>query len=96
MIRLRLHVKVVSTTFGRFVFEMVETTVNGIADKIKTLLEKEIGKEVTIVHGEKRLGDVKRNYSDITKAREVLGFSPDFDLEMGLKNTLEYFKAKNI
>jgi len=48
---------------------------------------------VTIIHGEKRLGDVKRNYSDITKAKEVLGFSPGFDLEKGLKNTLEYFKA---
>ncbi len=71
-----------------------ETTVNEITEKIKDLIKNEVGREVTIVHGEKRLGDVKRNYSDITKAKEVLGFSPQFDLYSGLKNTLEYFRLK--
>jgi UDP-glucose 4-epimerase len=72
-----------------------ETTVDEIAKRIKHLMEHETGVKVTIVHGEKRLGDVKRNYSDISKAKRMLGFSPEFDLDRGLKNTFEYFRQKN-
>jgi UDP-glucose 4-epimerase len=72
-----------------------ETTVNEIAVKIKNLVETETGKILSIVHGETRLGDVKRNYSDISKARRMLGFSPKFDLDKGLQRTFEYFRLKN-
>lgn len=72
-----------------------ETTVNEIADKIKDLMENRTEKKVSIVHGRERLGDVKRNYSDISKARQILGFSPEYNLERGLQNTFEYFKLKN-
>jgi UDP-glucose 4-epimerase len=85
----------VKSDVGGEVFQIAtykETTVNEIAGKIKNLIENEVGKKVSIVYGEKRRGDVKRNYSDISKARRLLGFSPEFDLDRGLKNTLNYFK----
>jgi len=72
-----------------------ETTINNIAEMIKELIESETGKTVTIIHGKTRLGDVKRNYSDISKARKMLGFNPKFTLETGLKNTFDYFRLKN-
>lgn len=72
-----------------------ETTVNEIADKIRNIIENETGRKVSVIHGETRLGDVKRNYSDISKAKRMLGFSPKFDLDRGLKNTFEYFRLKN-
>ena len=72
-----------------------ETTVNEIADRIKRIIESELGKTVNVVHGETRLGDVKRNYSDISKARQMLGFSPEFSLDEGLLNTFEYFRLNN-
>ena len=72
-----------------------ETTVNEIADRIKQIIESELGKTVNVVHGETRLGDVKRNYSDISKAREMLGFSPEFSLDDGLLKAYEYFRLKN-
>jgi len=72
-----------------------ETTVNEIADKIKELFERETGKNVNILHGQTRLGDVKRNYSDISKAKRMLGFIPGFDLDTGLKNTFEYFMLRS-
>jgi len=72
-----------------------ETTVNEIAEKIKNLMENRTGKKVSIVHSKERLGDVKRNYSDISKAQRILGFSPEYNLEKGLQNTFEYFKLKN-
>jgi UDP-glucose 4-epimerase len=71
-----------------------ETTVNEIAEMIKALVENRTGKSVDIIHGETRLGDVKRNYSDISKAKNMLGFNPEFTLETGLKNTFEYFRSK--
>lgn len=71
-----------------------ETTVNEIAEKVKNIVEKETGKKVNVMHRNPRLGDVRRNYSDISKARKILGYEPMFDLNTGLKHTFEYFKSK--
>ena len=68
-----------------------ETTVNEVAQAIKQLLETETDKKVNIIHASPRPGDVKRNYSDISKATSSLGFEPEYDLERGLKATLAYF-----
>lgn len=88
----------IESDVGGEVFQIAtfkETTVDEIAEKIKNLAEKEVGAKVFIIHGETRIGDVKRNYSDISKAKKMLGFSPDFNLDRGLKNTFEYFRLKN-
>lgn len=88
----------VQSEAGGEVFQIAtykETTVNEIADKIKTLMKNEADREVTIAYSGKRLGDVKRNYSDISKAKRILGFSPEFDLDHGLKKTLNYFSSKS-
>ncbi|GBD95573.1 UDP-glucose 4-epimerase [bacterium BMS3Abin06] len=82
------------TAVGGEVFQIAtykETTVNEITHKIKALIESDTGKTVNIIYGKPRLGDVRRNYSDISKAKQILGFVPKHDLTAGLKNTLEYF-----
>jgi UDP-glucose 4-epimerase len=87
----------VKSDIGGEVFQIAtykETTVNEIASRIKKIIEETTGKSVSIIHGNSRLGDVKRNYSDIAKAKRVLGFEPQFDLDRGLAKTLEYFMAK--
>jgi UDP-glucose 4-epimerase len=71
-----------------------ETTVKEIADSIKKIVEKETGKAVEIVHGSLRTGDVKRNFSDISKAKEMLGFEPKVELSRGLKITLDWFLSQ--
>jgi UDP-glucose 4-epimerase len=68
-----------------------ETTVSEIAEKIKVLIKRDIGKTVSIIHGEKRTGDVQRNYSDISKAKKLLGFQPLYDLDAGLYETWQSF-----
>jgi len=68
-----------------------ETTVSEIAEKIKVLIERDTGEKVNIVHGEKRIGDVQRNYSDISKAKKLLGFQPLYDLDAGLYETWQSF-----
>ncbi len=88
----------VKVDVGGEVFQIAtyrETTVNEIADAIKALIEKETGRKVNIIHGSSRLGDVKRNFSDISKAKRMLGFDPKYDLCEGLRNTFEYFKRKS-
>jgi UDP-glucose 4-epimerase len=69
-----------------------ETTVNEIADAIKSIVEGETGRGVRVIHGDARLGDVRRNYSDISKAKKILGYEPLFHLGSGLRKTFEYFK----
>jgi UDP-glucose 4-epimerase len=68
-----------------------ETTVNEIADNIKRIVEDSGGK-VSIIHEQERTGDVRRNYSDISKAKRILGWEPEFDLQEGLMRTFEYFR----
>ena len=68
-----------------------ETTVNEIAQKIKEIVEQKRRIKVKIIHTKPRVGDVKRNYSDISKAKKLLGYSPKYSLEKGLLKTFEYF-----
>jgi len=68
-----------------------ETAVSEIAEKIKVLIERETRRTVHIVHREKRIGDVQRNYSDISKAKNLLGFLPLYDLDAGLYETWKSF-----
>jgi UDP-glucose 4-epimerase len=84
----------VKADVGGEVFQIAthkETTVNEITTKIKEIVETATKKKVEIVRSAPRLGDAKRNYSDISKARKMLGYEPRFDLTGGLKQTFKYF-----
>jgi UDP-glucose 4-epimerase len=72
-----------------------ETTVNEIAQTIKKIVEAETGQPVTVVHKGSRPGDVRRNYSDISKAMNRLGYLPKNTLEKGLRSTLNYYRRGN-
>lgn len=68
-----------------------ETTVGEVARRlVQTLASAGVG-NVEIINAETRLGDVKRNFSDTTKARELLGWQPKVALEAGLMKTVAYF-----
>jgi len=58
-----------------------ETTVNYLAQQIKELS----GRGLPIIYQPERKGDIRRNYSDITKARRLLGFEPKVKLKEGLE-----------
>ena len=68
-----------------------ETTVDEITDKIVSILNQNGVTDIMVVNGDTRLGDVKRNYSDTSKARTKLGWQPTMTQEEGLKRTIEYF-----
>lgn len=52
-----------------------------------------VGKDVKIVFEPLPQDDPKQRQPNITKAKEILGWSPKVDRSEGLKRTLEYFKA---
>jgi UDP-glucose 4-epimerase len=68
-----------------------ETTVGEITDKIVQMLASYGIENVSVINGETRLGDVKRNYSDTSKAKALLGWVPVTTQEAGIRKTVEYF-----
>jgi len=71
-----------------------ETTVNELTDLILQALSEEVGLEdVDVQHTDPRTGDVRRNYSDTTKAEEVLGWVPKVKLRQGLRRTVRSFTS---
>ena len=88
-----IHLSVKSDLGGE-VFQIAtskETTVNEIALVIKSIIESQTDKTVEIIYSKPRIGDVLRNYSDISKAEKMLGFSPQYTIEQGLEKTFDYF-----
>jgi UDP-N-acetylglucosamine/UDP-N-acetylgalactosamine 4-epimerase len=47
--------------------------------------------EVEIIHGPDRVGDVRHSLADISKAKELLGYSPEFNFSTGLKLAIEWY-----
>ena len=70
-----------------------ETTVGEMAKSLVQILRHRGIENVQIFNGEKRVGDVTRNYSDTRKALRCLKWKPEFSLEQGLTETVNYFLA---
>jgi UDP-glucose 4-epimerase len=71
-----------------------ETTVGEIAERLVGVLKEAGIKHIRLMNTESRLGDVKRNFSDTTKAKNHLGWQSQMNLEEGLRNTVDYFLKK--
>jgi len=88
-------IKSLSSDVAGEVFQIAthrETTVNELAEKVAELVERDTNVEVEVVKTTPNKGEMERSYSDITKARDVLGFEPAYDLDRGLKETWAWFK----
>jgi len=68
-----------------------ETTIEELATKLAAVLKSRGIASPAIRFAEPRIGDVKRNYSDTSKARKLLGWSPRTLLADGLDETVEWF-----
>jgi dTDP-glucose 4,6-dehydratase len=66
-----------------------EITVLQLAETIVRLA----GSKSEIVHRELPVDDPRQRRPDITRARNLLGWEPEVDLEQGLERTLEYFRT---
>lgn len=71
-----------------------ETTVGELVDKLEpALAEAGIG-PVDIRHTKPRVGNVQRNFSDTSKAREMLDWQAGVKLGDGLRKTVAWFVAR--
>lgn len=53
---------------------------------------KALGKEVEPNYGPARKGDVRDSNADISKARELLGYDPEYDFEKGIALAIDWYK----
>lgn len=89
-----LMLAVFTDDIGGEVFQIAsnqETTINEITKKIIEILNQKGIIDIDVIYGNTRLGDVKRNYSDTSKAKKRLGWQSLKNQDEGLKKTIEYF-----
>lgn len=54
-------------------------------------LTKALGKDVEPIFAPDREGDIKHSNADISKARRLLGYEPEYNFERGLKEAIEWY-----
>lgn len=65
-------------------------TINQLVDMINDI----IGKDVKAVNTDPRPGDIKHSLSDISLAKEKIGYEPDYDLDTALNETVDWYRKK--
>ncbi len=59
---------------------------------IYNTLTTALNKDIKPNFGPDRKGDIKHSNADITKARNLLGYDPDYDFKRGLNEAIEWYK----
>jgi UDP-glucose 4-epimerase len=70
----------------------VETSVNNLYE----LITKEVGKDISANYAPSKIGEQKRSCLDSSKIKKELNWQPKYNLEKGIKKTINYFYEKNI
>lgn len=55
-------------------------------------LTQALGKDIEPIFGPDRRGDIKHSNADISKARDLLGYEPEYDFARGLSEAIEWYK----
>jgi NAD-dependent epimerase/dehydratase len=64
---------------------------------VATELSKNYGIQVPItISGNYRLGDIRHNYADISKAKQLLGFEPKVSFQEGLKQFTDWVNTQEV
>jgi dTDP-L-rhamnose 4-epimerase len=62
----------------------------------KTLISKYGSSMEPVITGNFRLGDIRHNYADLSKAKEILGFMPNYNFDTGVGKFVEWVNAQTI
>ena len=91
-----------ATTQNPEAFNQVYNVAYGAQTNLNQLLEL-INKELAFykpevegikpTYGAERVGDVKHSHADISKARRLLNYQPEFSLAVGMKKAIEWYAA---
>jgi UDP-N-acetylglucosamine/UDP-N-acetylgalactosamine 4-epimerase len=55
-------------------------------------LSNALGKDIQPIFGPDRKGDIKHSNADISKAKEMLGYNPDWSFERGIEAAIQWYK----
>jgi len=66
------------------------TSINELVE----MMNKIMNTSLKPIYTEPRKGDIMHSYLDNKKALDVLGWKPEYSLEEGLKETIEYYRVK--
>lgn len=61
-----------------------------------SLLEKELDQHAVIDRQPLQPGDVPQTFADITKAKRLLGYNPQTQIEMGIHHFIEWFRQTQV
>jgi UDP-glucuronate 4-epimerase len=61
-----------------------------------SLLEKELDLPATLDRQPLQPGDVPQTYADIRKARRLLGYNPQTQIEEGIHRFVEWFQEQSL
>lgn len=70
-----------------------QTTVLQVAETLREYYNANVDIKVT---GNFRLGDIRHNYADLTKIKNKLGFSPDYNFQKGVKIFVDWVNAQEV
>ncbi len=77
-----------------FLFNLGESQTVELRELIK-LLEKNFGRKATIERKPMQPGDVPQTFADISKARKLLNYNPQTNIEKGIAKFVEWFVEQN-
>ena len=55
-------------------------------------LTKALDRDIEPIFGPERAGDIKHSNADISKAKMILGYNPEYDFERGLNEAIDWYK----
>lgn len=55
-------------------------------------LAKALGKDTEPLYGLDRAGDIKHSNADISRAKKMLGYEPEYDFERGIAEAIEWYR----
>jgi len=58
------------------------------------LIEDVVGKKAIVEYGPPDPADMRSNWADVTKAGELLGWEPQFDMRSGIEKLVEWYNAE--
>jgi len=61
-----------------------QTSLNELAETVKTI----VGIDVPVIYEPSREGDIKKSVADISKAKEILRYAPEYSVSEGLEHTV--------
>jgi UDP-glucuronate 4-epimerase len=81
--------------FAFEVFNLGESFCVTLSELVR-LIEKASGQKADLQHMPLQAGDVEITYADISKARQLLGYTPQTPIETGIKQFIVWFQSSSL